>query len=384
MGGFDSIFSFELPTRIVFGAGCAAQLPEEMERLSMRRPLVVTDPGLIRAGVFETVKRHLGGVSCVVFDGVEANPKDINVSAGADAYRKGGCDSLIALGGGSPIDCAKAIGVLVANDASDIRAFAGKQAEGKPIPPLLCVPTTAGTGSELTFSSVITDTRDRVKFTVKNAFTAAKAAVCDPELTLSVPSAVTASTGMDALTHAIEAFTATCAEPISDAVALYAIELIYGNLVPAVRDGGNLEARSKLLMGSMLGGIAFSHSDVASVHCIAEALGGMYDLAHGTCNAVILPHIMEYSMDCCEERYARVARAMGLAPDTGREGARAAVDAVKQLAIDVGLPLFSELGVDPADFPAIARASAQNISTASNPRPMGEADYLAVLTQMQG
>jgi alcohol dehydrogenase len=272
--------------------------------------------------------------------------------------------------------------VLIANDSDRIKDFEGKTAAAKPIPPLLCVPTTSGTGSELTFSAVITDTENRYKMTIKNRFTAARAAICDPELTLSAPPALTASTGMDALTHAIEAFTATCAEPLADAAALYAVELIYNSLIPAFRNGNNLEARSKMLMGSMLGGIAFSHADVASVHCIAEALGGRYDLPHGTCNSIILPYMMEYNMDYAVEGYARIARAMGLSPDSGKAGAQRAVEAVRRLAGEVELPLFSSLRIDPADFPAIAGASARNISNSSNPRPMGEEDYLALLKIM--
>jgi alcohol dehydrogenase len=315
---------------------------------------------------------------------VEANPKDKNVAAAAEAYRNANADCIIALGGGSPIDCAKAAGVLVANGSGRIKDFEGKTAAAKPIPPLVAIPTTSGTGSELTFSAVITDTENHYKMTIKNRFTAAKAVLCDPELTLSVPPAVTASTGMDALTHAIEALTATCAEPLADAAALYAIELIYQNLVPAFQNGADLTARSKMLMGSMLGGIAFSHSDVASVHCIAEALGGAYDLAHGVCNSIILPYMMEYNMEYALEGYARTARAMGLSPDSGKSGARRAVDAVRALADEVRLPLFTSLKVDPADFSAIAAASARNISNGSNPRPMTEADYTRVLRIMSG
>ena len=161
--------------------------------------------------------------------------------------------------------------------------------------------------------------------TVKSPYTAANIAVCDPELTLTVPASVTAATGVDALTHAIEGFTATCAEPMWDAAALYAIELISQNLVKAVENGNDLTARSNMLMGSMLGGISFSHADVASVHCIAESLGSMYDLPHGTCNAIFLPYVMEYNMEYCKERYARVATAMGLTWETVEEGAKKAV-----------------------------------------------------------
>lgn len=382
MGYWNNVFSFELPTKIVFGPGCLSELGAELALLGCKKPLLVTDGGVERAGIVDKVIAAMNGISCAVFNGVEANPKDVNVAAGAERYRESGCDSILAVGGGSPIDCAKSIGVLVANGAADIKAFEGKGAPSKPLPPLVCVPTTAGTGSELTFSSVITDTKNNYKMTVKNAFTAAKLAVCDPALTLSVPPSVTAATGIDALTHAIEAFTATCAEPLADAAALYAIELIYASLVPAFKNGSDLEARSKMLMGSMLAGIAFSHADVASVHCIAESLGGLYDLPHGLCNAVMLPHVMAYNMDYCVERYARVARAMGLSPDSGPAGAKEAVRAVAQLARDVELPEFKALGVDPANFDAIAEMSAKNISTESNPRPMQKQDYLAVLEIM--
>ena len=385
MNNFQSVFSFVLPTKIVFGPGCVKKIAEELSELGVTRPLIVSDPGVKAAGVLDKVLAALpSGLRFTVFDRVEANPKDINVEEGAEIYRSFGADSIIAIGGGSPIDCAKSIGVLAANGATSIKAFEGKNKPTKPLPPLVSVPTTSGTGSELTFSSVITDTENNYKMTVKNAFTAPKTSLCDPELTLSVPPSVTAATGMDALTHAIEAFTAICAEPISDAAALYAMELIYHNLTSAFENGNDLEARSRMLMGSMLAGIAFSHSDVASVHCIAESLGGMYDLPHGMCNAIFLPFVMEYNMTCCEERYARAARAMGITPDSGRAGAEAAVNAVKQLAKDVKLPSFSSLNVNPDDFSKIAAASAKNISTMSNPRPMTEDDYMALLKMASG
>jgi len=384
LDNFLSTFSFILPTRIVFGPGSIRSIGEELSLLGVKRPLIVTDAGVRAAGIPEKVLAQLPpGTENLLFDGVEANPKDINVAEGADRYRAFGADSIIAIGGGSPIDCAKSIGVLAANGAKDIKAFEGKNAKSNPLPPLICIPTTSGTGSELTFSSVITDTKNNYKMTVKNAFTAPKTAICDPELTLTVPAHLTAATGMDALTHAIEAFTATCSEPISDAVALYAIEIIYQNLLKTYKNGNDIEGRSRMLMGSMLAGIAFSHSDVASVHCIAESLGGMYDLGHGICNAIILPYMMEYNMDYCTEKYARVARAFGIVPDSGKEGALAAVNAVKQLALDLRLPSFSSLNIDSKDFNKIASSSAKNISTESNPRPMREEDYLSVLKMAQ-
>ena len=374
-------FQFLLPTKVVYGPGCLKELTTELAAFGGKRPIVVTDGGVQKAGIAKRVTDLLdaAGVEYIVYDGVEANPKDINVEEGARIAREFGADSIIAIGGGSPIDCAKSIGVLLAHNADKIKPYEGKTAATLPLPLLISVPTTSGTGSELTFSSVITDTANKYKMTVKSPFTAAKVAVCDPELTLSVPPMVTASTGVDALTHAIEAYTATCSEPISDAVALYAIELIYENLAQAVKNGSDLAIRSGMLMGSMLAGIAFSHSDVASVHCVAESLGGVYDLPHGMCNAIFLPYVMEYNMDYCREKYARVAKAMGLQFATVEEGAKAAVEAVKQLCRDVGLPTFRSLGVGEEQFEQIAEMSARNISTDSNPRPMSKDDYMAVL-----
>ena len=374
-------FSFVLPTEIVYGPGVLNRLPEEMKRLNCQRPVIITDAGIVRAGIADRVQAMIAeaGIPCLVYSGVEANPKDVNCEEGARLAREFGADSLIAVGGGSPIDCAKAVGVLLAHDADRIKPYEGKTAATKPQLPLIAIPTTSGTGSELTFSSVITDTENHYKMTVKSPFTAARLALCDPELTISVPPMVTASTGVDALTHAIEGYTANCGEPIADAFALYSIELIYHNLEKAVKDGTDLPARSALLMGSMLGGMSFSHSDVASVHCVAESLGGVYDLPHGMCNAIFLPHVMEYNMECCVEKYARVAQAMGFAFTDPREGAKTAVRAVKDLCRAVGLPDFRSLNVKTEDFEVIAEMSAKNISTESNPRPMSKEDYLKVL-----
>ncbi len=375
------VFGFTLPTEIVYGPGVLSRLPEEMKRLGCARPVIITDGGILKAGIADRVRGlvEAAGYECIMYSGVEANPKDVNCEECAEKAREFGADSLIAVGGGSPIDCAKAVGVLLAHDAKKIKPYEGKTAATKPQVPLIAIPTTAGTGSELTFSAVITDTENHYKMTVKSPFTAAKLALCDPELTLSVPPMVTASTGVDALTHAIEGYTANCGEPIADAFALYSIELIYHNLVTAVKDGSDLTARSAMLMGSMLGGMSFSHSDVASVHCVAESLGGLYDLPHGMCNAVFLPYVMEYNMAYCVEKYARVAQAMGFVFEDAREGAEMAVRAVKDLCRAVGLPDFRSLNVKAEDFEVIAEMSARNISTGSNPRPMAKEDYLEVL-----
>lgn len=381
MNNFTSSFNFSLPTKIVYGPGCITSLIDELTLNGGTRPIIITDKGVKKAGILEKITFLLeqNKINYVVYDAVEPNPKDINVEDASRVAREFKADSIVAIGGGSPIDCAKSVGVLLAHNADKIKKYEGKTAATKPQPLLITIPTTSGTGSELTFSSVITDTENSYKMTIKSQYTAAKVAICDPNLTLSLPAHITASTGMDALTHAIEAYTATCAEPISDAVALYATELIYNNLLTAFNEGDNLEARSAMLLGSMLAGIAFSHSDVASVHCIAESLGGVYDLPHGVCNSIFLPHVMEYNMEYSVKRYARLAKAMGFNFENDLEGAKKAVEAVKKLAVDVKLPSFSSLKVNKDDFEKIALMSMKNISTESNPRPMTKQDYLTVI-----
>ncbi len=374
-------FSFTLPTKIVYGPGCIFNLIEELKVNNGKRPIIVTDKGIREAGLLDRITSILDNnkVKYIIYDGVEPNPKDVNVEEGAKIAKEFGADSIISIGGGSPIDCGKSIGVLLSHNEDKIKKYEGKTAATKHLPLLIAIPTTAGTGSELTFSSVITDTKNNYKMTIKSPYTAPKVALCDPELTLTLPAHITASTGMDALTHAIEAYTANCSEPISDGLALYAIELIYNNLVLAFNEGQNLEARSGMLLGSMMAGIAFSHSDVASVHCIAESLGGVYDLPHGVCNAIFLPHVMEYNMNYAVEKYGRIGKAMGLDFEDIKEGAQKAVNGVKSLAIDVELPLFSDLEVNINDFERLAEMATRNISTQSNPRPMNKDDYLTIL-----
>lgn len=376
-------FSFELPTRIEFGAGVSGSVVVVLKEMGKKRPLVVTDAGLIAAGVFDRIRELLerDGIDFEVFSSVEPNPKDRNVMEGAAAAREFGADCLIAVGGGSPIDCAKGIGII-ATHGGNIREYEGRSAVKNETLPMVAIPTTSGTGSEVTFSSVITDTTEKFKFSIRHPRIAAKVALCDPELTVSMPPMLTASTGMDALVHAIEGFTAVPSEPIADACALHAIEMISRFLPRAVRSGGDAEARAGMLMGSVLAGISFSHSDVAAVHCLAEALGGMYDAPHGLCNAVALAPVMEYNMPFCVSNYARVASAMGHSFKTEEEGAKKAVEHVAALTREVGLPSFSSLGVKEEDVEAIAENSARNGSNSSNPRPMGKKDYLELLRAM--
>jgi alcohol dehydrogenase len=373
---FASPFSFELSTAIEFGAGSINRLPEFVRRIGTKRPLIITDTGLTVLPWFTAIVDALRAEGCTaaVFDAVEPNPKDYNVDAAAAAARSHGADCLIAIGGGSPIDCAKAAAVTAVQGGRP-RDYEDRSRIGDKVLPLLSVPTTAGTGSEVTFSSVITDSREKFKFTVKSPRLAPRFAVIDPVLTLSMPPGLTAATGMDALTHAIEAFSSQAAEPVSDACALYAAELIAANLSRAVENGSNLEARSAVLLGSLLAGLAFSHSDVGAVHCIAEALGGMYDIPHGVCNAVCLPFVMDYCKDASAQRYERLGRAMGV---------ESATAFVRDLTQKVGLPDFRSFKVPPSDFPVIAEKSAANGSNKDNIPVLSKDDYLHILDKLQG
>ena len=378
-------FSFELPTKIEYGIGAVERLAEIIKALDAESLLVVTDKGIRNSGLLERISNLLdaGKLAYQIFDNVEPNPKDYNVQEGAEIAKRLNPDCLVTVGGGSPIDCAKAIAVVARQDGA-ARDYEGPNRIGADVLPLIAIPTTAGTGSEVTFSSVITDSQEKYKFSIKDPKIAPKVALVDPAMTLTMPPGLTAATGMDALTHAIEGFTANAAEPIADSAALYAIEMITAHLETAVSDGNNMEARAGMLLGSVLAGIAFSHSDVAAVHCVAEALGGKYDAAHGVCNAVVLPAVMEYNLNYCTDRYARIATAMGLSYDNVEEGARQAVKGVQKLAADVHLPEFGTLGVQDKDFEELALNSFKNGSNIDNPRPMTEEDYMSLFKMLSG
>lgn len=379
MNEITNPFTFILPTEIKYGRGILAELPTALKEQGIGSVLLVTDPVIRKQPFTESLAADLdaAGIRLSVFDRVEANPKDYNVAEAAAAAVDTEADALIALGGGSPIDCAKAA-ALVASFGGRVRDYAGAGKITGASLPLFTVPTTAGTGSEVTFSSVITDTAEHFKFTVKSPLIAPRTAFIDPLLTHSMPPRLTAATGLDALTHAIEAYTARNANPLSDAAALHAVRLINRHLLTAVTEPANAEARDGMMTGSLLAGIAFSHSDVAAVHCIAEALGGRYDTPHGVCNAVTLPAMMEYNLDYATEGYADIAEAMGLS------GARAAVERVRRLVMETGLPEFSSFGVRKEDLDELAENSARNGSNADNPRPMGSEDYLEVLRGLMG
>lgn len=367
-------FSFVLPSTIRYGKGVVKELDAVLNELGTQKVMIVCDHGIIKAGILDKVTAAIGPDKVVlVFSEIEANPKDYNVEAGADFAIEHRVDAVVALGGGSPIDAAKGM-VVLAKQGGAIRDYATKPI-GADCLPLIAIPTTAGTGSEVTFSSVITDTKENFKFTVKSPNIAAKVALVDPELTYTLPPAITAATGIDALTHAIEGYTATCTEPLAEALGLYAVEYIGKYIERAVANGGDEEARDGMMMGSLLAGLSFSHADVAGVHCMAEALGSIYDKPHGLCNAIILPHMMMECLPYASEKYARVARALGVIEADDKRAAKEGIAWIQETSAAIGLPDFKSLGIAPEGFSLLAELSFKNGSNNSNPKPMTKEDY---------
>jgi len=374
----EQVFGFYIPTVTLMGIGAYKEIGKQIRTLGGKKPYICTDKGIVDSGILEKVVeviRQDCEVEPVVYDKTKPNPTDNNVHEGLELYKQNGCDLIVSLGGGSAHDCGKGIGI-VATNGGNIRDYEGVDQSSAAMPPFIAVNTTAGTASEMTRFCIITDTSRKVKMAIVDWRVTPNVAIDDPLLMVGMPPALTAATGMDALTHAIEGFTANASEPIADSAALYAIELIAAYLRAAVADGNNLEARAAMLLGSVLAGIAFSHSDVAAVHCVAEALGGKYDAPHGVCNAVVLPAVMAYNMEYCKERYARIATAMGLPEENVDQAARQAVKAVEKLASDVHLPEFNSLGVQKNDLEELAVNSFKNGSNMDNPRPMTKEDYL--------
>lgn len=378
-------FGFLLPTRVEYGPGYVKSLAGLLsDTVPGKRIFFVTDAGLMKSGLVEPVAEDLrkNGYTVKIFDRVQPNPKDTDCDAGGEEIRDFGADITLAFGGGSVIDSAKAIALLHTHDGK-ITRYEGRGIAVKKVTPIVAVPTTAGTGSEVTKSSVITDTRRNFKMSMRDKELAPKLAVTDPELTYKLPAPLTASTGMDALVHAIEAYTCKAATPFSDIWAKEAMRLIYPSLRDAVRDG-NKAARCKMMLGSTMAGVAFSHSDVAAVHCLAEALGGLYDTPHGVANSIFLPFVTAFNAPAAPSRHAEAARICGLPVNgmTDSEAADLLTASLRELAKDIGIPALSGIpGVNPADFERLADAALINGSTPDNCREIDKPGYLAILLE---
>ncbi|MDT3426416.1 alcohol dehydrogenase [Paenibacillus forsythiae] len=362
---------FMMPGMSLMGSGALADAGAEIGKLGYKKALVVTDKPLVDIGIAARVTDMLtqNGIGSAVYSGTQPNPTVTNVREGLRLYKDSACDCVISLGGGSPHDCAKGIALLAGN-GGEIGDYEGVDISAEPAAPLIAINTTAGTASEMTMFCIITDEERHIKMAIVDKHTTPLIAVNDPDLMMAMPKSLTAATGMDALTHAIEAYVSINATPITDACALKAINLIRDYLVRAVDDGSDKEAREQMAYAEFLAGMAFNNAGLGYVHAMAHQLGGFYNLPHGVCNAILLPHVERYNLAKASSRLRDVAEALGrnTEGDTDEEGALLALQAIEVLAQRVGIPSgLSELGVKREDFPVLAANALKDACGVTNP-----------------
>ena len=361
-----------LPTRNVFGEGAVHEIGSLLGSLHVSNAMIVTDKFLAQSGMADLVAGILtqSGIRSAVFDGAEPNPTDKNVEAGVAFFHAHSCDSIISLGGGSSHDCAKGIG-LVASNGGRIHDYEGVDKATQDVVPLMAINTTAGTASEITRFCIITDTVRKVKMAIVDWRVTPKIAVNDPELMKGMPPSLTAATGMDAMTHAIEAYVSTDANVLTDSAALMAVKMIYQYLPKAVANGDYMKARDKMAYAQYLAGIAFNNASLGYVHAMAHQLGGMYNLPHGVCNAILLPYVEEFNLIGNLNRFRDLAEAMGEKVEglsTGDAAAKA-IQAIRTISRQVGIPAsLKELGVKPEDFGIMAENAMKDVCCLTNPR----------------
>ena len=370
--------SFFMPAVNVMGAGCTQDAITAIRGYGFRKALIVTDKVLNQLGVVGKIQAQLKAqdIDSVVFDGAQPNPTVGNVRAGLAQLQAQACDFVLSLGGGSAHDCAKGI-ALCATNGGEIADYEGVDRSAKPQLPLVAINTTAGTASEMTRFCIITDETRHIKMAIVDRNVTPILSVNDPELMLAKPKGLTAATGMDALTHAVEAYVSTAATPITDACALKAVELIARHLRTAVIHGDDLTAREQMAYAQFLAGMAFNNASLGYVHAMAHQLGGFYDLPHGVCNALLLPHVEAFNVPTSAARLRDVAHAMGVdvAGLDAEAGAQACLAAIRQLALDVGIPkCLADLGVKEADIPLLATNALKDACGLTNPRTATQAD----------
>lgn len=368
------VHRFILNETSFFGPGARKELPEAIRRLGKSKVLVVTDKGLLQFGVAKMVTDVLDetGIEYEIFSDVKPNPTVSNVKAGIDAFKNAEADILVAIGGGSSIDTAKAIGIVIANpEFSDIVSLEGCAPTKNKSVPIIALPTTAGTAAETTINYVIIDEEKQKKMVCVDPNDIPAVAIIDAELMYSLPKSLTAATGMDALTHAIEGYITQGAWELSDMFEIEAIRMISRYLPVAVEDPKNPEGRNGMAVAQYVAGMAFSNVGLGLVHGMAHPLGALFDIPHGVANAVLLPTVMEFNMPYCIAKYRKIAEAMGV--DTSsmndNEAAQAACDAVKQLSQKVGIPAtLTELGIKAENIPALTEQALNDVCTPGNPR----------------
>ena len=362
--------TFLIPPVLLTGSGSSAQVGEEIKKLGFKKGLLVTDENICKLEFFEKIKKTLddSGIECIVYNNINSEPTTVFVEEGLAAFRENNCEFLVAVGGGSCIDTAKAVAVLVTNEGA-IEDYMGLGNVPRKAAPLIAVPTTGGTGSEVTIFTIITDPKTDVKMLIGSPMLLPDVAIVDPLLTLTCPRDLTAAVGIDALTHAIEAYVSVKAQPMSDLFCLSAIELISNNLRQAWANGNNIDAREKTMFGALQAGMGFSNASVALVHGMSRPIGAYFHVPHGASNSALLGPITEFSLVGNPARYAHIAQAMGEDIDglNDMEGALVAADAIKALIKDVQIPPLSELGVEKNKLEELASTMADAAIASGSP-----------------
>ncbi|MDY0263143.1 iron-containing alcohol dehydrogenase [Syntrophotalea acetylenica] len=377
----EKVYGFYMPTVSLLGLGAVKQVGQQAKVLGGTKALIVTDAGLARIGVADQIKGYLeeAGLSVTVFDGAEPNPTDLNVRDCLKVWQDNSCDLLVTLGGGSSHDCGKGM-AIVATSGGDIRDWAGIDTLQADLPPYIAINTTAGTGSEMTRFAVVTNTDTKVKMVFCDARLTADVAVNDPGLMVGLPSSLTAATGMDALTHAVEAYVTTLlSNPVTDCLAMQAIRLIGKWLRKAVANGTDLEARDAMAYAEYLAGMAFNSAGLGIVHSMAHQPGSLLGKPHGVCNAICLPVVCEFNLIANAEKYAKVAELLGenIEGLTTMEAAEQAVAAIRRLSRDIGIPKgLAAIGVTEKDIPVMAENAMKDVCTLFNPRTVKVADII--------
>ncbi|MDK0796536.1 L-threonine dehydrogenase [Clostridium perfringens] len=375
-------YKFFMPSISLMGADCLKDAGDQVGELGFKKALIVTDKVLGQIGIVKKVTDVLDNknIEYAIYDETKPNPTVKNVNDGLALLKEKECDFVISLGGGSAHDCAKGIALLATN-GGEIKDYEGVDKSKKPQLPMVGINTTAGTGSEMTLFAIITDEERHIKMALVDKHLTPIIAVNDPMLMLAMPKSLTAATGMDALTHAVEAYVSTAATPITDACAEKAIELISNYLVNAVENGEDVEARDMMAYAEYLAGMAFNNASLGYVHAMAHQLGGFYNLPHGVCNAILLPHVQEYNKATSASRLAKIAKIMGgnIEGLTDEQGADLCIDMIKSLSQTIGIPEgLGVLGVKESDFETLATNALNDACSLTNPRKGNLEEVIAI------
>ena len=378
----SGVIKFQAP-EIVFGPESLAEAGFAARRIGAQRPFVVTDPGIIAAGWADELSQHLADADlpATFWSGLTPNPKDSEIAEGYQRYRESGCDVIIAIGGGSCLDAAKGIAILTGNGGR-ILDYAGVDRVTRPIPPLLMIPSTAGTGADVSQFCIITDTARKVKVTIMGRALVPEISVTDPRLLSTMPADLAAATGLDALTHGIEAYVSCGHNPLADGHALNAVRLVFGNLPRIVDRGATSDLRDHMAQASLEAGMAFTNALLGATHAMSHQVGGLLDLPHGVVNGVLLPHVIRFNAAVAPDRFVPLAQAAGLAVTPGMPAEEAGymlADRVRAIADELGIPRgLAEIGVEPGSVPTLATNALADACLATNPRPVSQADLAAL------